>query len=65
MVRLSHTAVSIPVTVDNPPLVQALLRTLQDGTIVLRVDGSGTLDYGIATFEVPFNRTVEVRPGQG
>lgn len=60
-----ETAVSIPVTVDNPPLVQALLRTLQDGTIVLRVDGSGTLDYGIATFEVPFNRTVEVRPGQG
>ena len=60
-----ETTVAIPVTVDNPPLVQALLRTLQDGTIVLRVDGSGTLDYGIATFEVPFNRTVEVRPGQG
>jgi hypothetical protein len=32
---------------------------------MLRIDGSGTLDYGIATFEVPFNRTVEVRPGQG
>ncbi|MCK9278912.1 MAG: LEA type 2 family protein [Methanoculleus sp.] len=60
-----ETAVSIPVTVDNPPLVQAFLRGLQDGVIVLRVNGSGTLDYGIATFEVPFNRTIEVRPGQG
>ncbi len=60
-----ETPVSIPVTVDNPPLVRVFLRVLQGGAIMLRVNGSGTLDYGIATFEVPFNRTVEVRPEQG
>ncbi len=59
-----ETTVSIPVTVDNLRLVQALLRGLQDGALALRVSGSGVLDYGIATFEVPFDRTVEVRPGQ-
>lgn len=59
------TTVSVPVTVDNLRLVQALLRGLQDGTVTLRVSGSGVLDYGIATFEVPFDRTMEVRPGRG
>ncbi|WP_317063937.1 LEA type 2 family protein [Methanoculleus caldifontis] len=59
------TSVTIPVTADNAPLVRAFLRGLQDGAIVLRANGSATLDYGIATFEVPFNRTVEVRPEQG
>ena len=56
-----ETAVSIPVTVDNLGLVQAFLRGLQDGTIMLRVKGSAVLDYGITTFEVPFDRMVEVR----
>ncbi len=59
-----ETAVSIPVTVDNLGLVQAFLRGLQDGVVTLRVRGSGVLDFGVATFEVPFDRTVEVRPGQ-
>ncbi|WP_332450890.1 LEA type 2 family protein [Methanoculleus sp.] len=54
------TTVSIPVTVDNLRLVQALLRGLSDGTITLRVSGSGVLDYGVATFEIPFDRTTEV-----
>lgn len=58
------TAVSIPATVDNLRLVQGLLRGLADGAVTLRVSGSGVLDFGIATFEVPFERTVEVRPGQ-
>jgi hypothetical protein len=52
------------VTVDNLRLVQGLLRGLADGAVTLRVSGSGSLDFGIATFEVPFERTVEVRPGQ-
>ncbi|MCK9343604.1 MAG: LEA type 2 family protein [Massilibacteroides sp.] len=60
----AETAVSIPVTVDNLRLVQGLLRGLADGTVTLRVSGSGSLDFGIATFEVPFERTVEVQPGQ-
>ncbi|MDD3857626.1 MAG: LEA type 2 family protein [Methanoculleus sp.] len=55
------TTVSIPVTVDNLRLVQALFRGLSDGAITLRVSGSGVFDYGIATFEVPFDRTTEVR----
>ncbi len=59
-----ETAVSIPVTVDNLGLVQGLLRGLADGAVTLRVTGSGVLDYGIATFEVPFDRTVEVGLGQ-
>ena len=58
------TAVSIPATVDNLRLVQGLLRGLADGAVTLRVSGSGVLDFGIATFEAPFERTVEVRPGQ-
>lgn len=57
-----ETNVTVPVTVDNAPLVRAFLRGLQDGAITLRVNGSATLDYGIATFEVPFSRTIEVRP---
>lgn len=57
-----ETSVTVPVTVDNPPLVRAVLHGLQDGAIILQVNGSATLDYGIATFDVPFNRTVEVRP---
>lgn len=59
-----ETTVSIPVTVDNLRLVQALFRGLADGTLVLRASGSGVVDYGIVTFEVPFDRTVEVRPDQ-
>ena len=59
-----ETAISIPVTVDNLRLVQGLLRGLADGAVTLRVSGSGSLDFGIATFEVPFERTVEVQPGQ-
>ena len=55
------TTVSIPVTVDNLRLVQAFHRGLSDGAITLRVSGSGVLDYGIATFEIPFDRTTEVR----
>lgn len=57
-----ETNVTVPVTVSNAPLVRAVLRGLQDGAITLRVNGSATLDYGIATFEVPFNRMIEVRP---
>lgn len=60
-----RTNVSIPVTVKNAPLVRAFLRGLQDGMIVLRANGSAKFDYGIATFEVPFSRTVEVRPQRG
>jgi len=60
----AETAVSIPVTIDNLRLVQGLLRGLADGAVTLRVSGSGVLDFGIATFEAPFERTVEVRPGQ-
>lgn len=60
-----NTSVSIPVTVDNMRLVQVLLLALRDGAVTLQVNGSGVLDYGIATFEVPFNRTVEVRVDQG
>ena len=60
-----NTSVSIPVTVNNMRLVQAFLLALRDGAVTLQVNGSGVLDYGIATFEVPFNRTVEVRVGQG
>ena len=60
-----NTSVSVPVTVDNFRLVQALILALREGAVTLQVNGSGVLDYGIATFEVPFNRTVEVRPGQG
>jgi len=55
------TTVSIPVTVDNLRLVQALLQGLSDGAITLRVSGTGVFDYGIATFEVPFDRTTEVQ----
>ncbi|WP_214041497.1 LEA type 2 family protein [Methanoculleus sp.] len=58
------TPVTIPVTVDNLGLVQGLLRGLADGEVTLRVSGSGVVDYSVATFEVPFDRTVEVRPGQ-
>ncbi|MCM2465002.1 LEA type 2 family protein [Methanoculleus oceani] len=59
-----ETAVTIPVTVDNLRLVQAFLRGLADGAVTLRVSGSGVLDFGITTFEVPFERTVEVGLGQ-
>lgn len=59
-----ETAVIIPVTVDNLRLVQGLLRGLADGEVTLRVTGSGVLDFGITTFEIPFDRTVEVRPDQ-
>ncbi|WP_214084123.1 LEA type 2 family protein [Methanoculleus sp.] len=59
-----ETAVTIPVTVDNLRLVQGILRGLADGEVTLRVSGSGVVDYSVATFEVPFDRTVEVRPGQ-
>ncbi|MCK9297573.1 hypothetical protein HL657_00755 [Methanoculleus sp. YWC-01] len=59
-----ETTVTIPVTVDNLRLVQAFLRALRDGAITLRVSGTGIVDYGIATFEIPFERTLEVRPGQ-
>ena len=60
-----NTTISVPVTVDNLRLVQALLLALRDGVVTLQVSGSGVLDYGIATFEIPFDRRVEVRPGQG
>jgi|LSQX01.2.fsa_nt_gb LEA14-like dessication related protein len=60
----AETAVSIPVTVDNLRLVQGLLQGLADGGVTLRVTGSGVLDFGITTFEVPFDRTVEVGFGQ-
>lgn len=59
-----ETTVTVPVTVDNLRLVQAFLRALRDGSITLRVSGTGIVDFGVATFEVPFERTLEVRPGQ-
>ncbi len=55
------TTITIPVTVDNLRLVTAFIRLVQDGAVTFRVDGSGTLDFGITTFEVPFTRTFEVR----
>lgn len=55
------TTVAVPVTVDNIRLVTALLRLIQDGAVTFQVSGSGTLDFYITSFDVPFDRTVEVR----
>ncbi len=55
------TTIAIPVTVDNLGLVAAFLRLVQDGAVTFRVNGSGTFDFGITTFDVPFTRTFEVR----
>lgn len=54
------TTIAIPVTVDNLRLVQAFILALQDGEVTFRVSGSAPINLGVITYDVPFNRTLEV-----
>lgn len=47
----------VPVTVENPALLSAIVTLLLAGEVEVMVEGGTTVDLGIVSFDVPFEKT--------
>jgi LEA14-like dessication related protein len=59
-----NTSVTIPVKIGNIQALQAVGSLVRKGSIVLRVNGSASIDLRVYSYELPFERSREFRAGE-
>ncbi|QSZ67797.1 hypothetical protein RJ40_09915 [Methanofollis aquaemaris] len=56
----NRTEVTVPITMDNAAMLSAAAVLLLSGELEVKVEGTMTIDAGIASFDVPFEKTEKV-----
>lgn len=59
------TGFVVPVRVENPALLSAVVTLLLAGEVEVRAEGGTTIDLGIVSFDVPFEKTGTISLGRG
>ncbi|MBP2147154.1 LEA14-like dessication related protein [Methanofollis sp. W23] len=56
----NQTEVTVPITMDNAAMLSAAAVLLLSGELEVKVEGIATVDAGVASFDVPFEKTEKV-----